>query len=183
MSDNERMTRAIIEVIAESMQQYENELNVPMERTTDTEGQCSICLENFDNEREIVQIPCQHKFHKDCIETWFETHSTCPMCRRNYGPEPETINRLEFREMITINTFNLHFDNRETFTTQWSFDSTPLDLFLYLRRTIRFSQTQHKLVLIFNTIIFTCNESLEYLVQSWRSFGIIGTFDISVRIF
>tara|TARA_B100001094_G_scaffold286671_1_gene301690 strand:- start:3729 stop:4298 length:570 start_codon:yes stop_codon:yes gene_type:complete len=189
MSDhNERITQAIMEVIAENIQTHiqDNEMEhipieVPMRQTNNTEGQCSICLEQFSDEQDIVQIPCEHKFHRTCIETWFETHTTCPICRRNY--QSETVHRLEVRELITQNTFILHLEGQESITSYWSLDSTPLDLFLHLRRTIQFSQSQHKLVLIFNDIIFTCNESLDYLVQSWRFFGIIGSFNIQIKIF
>lgn len=24
---------------------------------------------------------CEHMFHKDCIDTWFQTSSFCPICR------------------------------------------------------------------------------------------------------
>jgi len=43
---------------------------------------CSICLESKDLD---YTTPCNHKFHKECIESWFETDShqekTCPECR------------------------------------------------------------------------------------------------------
>jgi len=43
---------------------------------------CSICLESKDLD---YTTPCNHKFHKECIESWFQTDShqekTCPECR------------------------------------------------------------------------------------------------------
>ena len=43
---------------------------------------CSICLRYTDID---YTTPCQHKFHKQCIEGWFESlptrAKTCPICR------------------------------------------------------------------------------------------------------
>ena len=40
---------------------------------------CSICLE--ENNKRCVQLPCGHKFHKVCINTWFNNSKECPLCR------------------------------------------------------------------------------------------------------
>ena len=41
--------------------------------------QCTICLENISSEFRLLK--CKHKFHKNCIEKWFEAKDTCPVCR------------------------------------------------------------------------------------------------------
>lgn len=49
---------------------------------------CSICLETHRKEDtcEVVQLACNHRFHKECIDTWitknFETKNQpkCPLC-------------------------------------------------------------------------------------------------------
>ena len=45
---------------------------------------CAICL--VDNPRYYVSIWCEtpccfQKFHRECINTWIDTHKKCPMCR------------------------------------------------------------------------------------------------------
>ena len=46
------------------------------------EDSCSICREPFENSSIIRKInSCGHKFHLSCIDTWFQTQHTCPMCR------------------------------------------------------------------------------------------------------
>ena len=42
--------------------------------------QCSICQTSF-NDQIIRTLPCNHCFHALCIDEWFCTHNTCPLCR------------------------------------------------------------------------------------------------------
>jgi hypothetical protein len=52
--------------------------------------ECSICYENiersygdyFTSEYALI-LPCAHRFHKECINTWFDKCHilTCPYCR------------------------------------------------------------------------------------------------------
>ena len=55
-----------------------------------TVAQCTICFEKlffenndkFDpNRDEVVQMPCSHLYHKDCIVQWLQTSHMCPLCR------------------------------------------------------------------------------------------------------
>ncbi|XP_010532451.1 PREDICTED: RING-H2 finger protein ATL81-like [Tarenaya hassleriana] len=44
--------------------------------------ECSICLSELSDEYTVRFItPCHHAFHTDCIDLWFESHKTCPVCR------------------------------------------------------------------------------------------------------
>ena len=43
---------------------------------------CTICRENFNPNSIVRKINgCSHVFHINCIDTWFETNITCPICR------------------------------------------------------------------------------------------------------
>ncbi|XP_075521113.1 RING-H2 finger protein ATL7-like [Primulina tabacum] len=45
-------------------------------------GFCSICLNDIcrgDTHRRLPR--CMHSFHSGCIDAWFESRSTCPLCR------------------------------------------------------------------------------------------------------
>uniref|UniRef100_A0A1A9WMA3 RING-type domain-containing protein n=1 Tax=Glossina brevipalpis TaxID=37001 RepID=A0A1A9WMA3_9MUSC len=46
---------------------------------------CSICMENFINSDAIYSTSCGHVFHHNCIQSWRETSTKCPMCRVEYG--------------------------------------------------------------------------------------------------
>ena len=43
------------------------------------EDKCSICMSNIEDKCYIT--PCNHKYHKECIDKWKERNNTCPMCR------------------------------------------------------------------------------------------------------
>jgi hypothetical protein len=43
---------------------------------------CCICLSRYSVGELLRQIPiCKHVFHENCILEWFQTHSSCPLCR------------------------------------------------------------------------------------------------------
>ncbi|KAH3730151.1 hypothetical protein DPMN_056132 [Dreissena polymorpha] len=47
---------------------------------------CSICIESMDtcNESNSIKcLPCFHKFHTGCIDTWLnvQENRSCPVCR------------------------------------------------------------------------------------------------------
>ncbi len=42
---------------------------------------CSICLANID--KSTQKLPCNHEFHKNCIDVWLKNNASCPICRTN----------------------------------------------------------------------------------------------------
>lgn len=50
--------------------------------------ECSVCLCEFEgNEKGRLLPKCHHSFHIDCIDMWFQSHSTCPLCRASALPD------------------------------------------------------------------------------------------------
>ena len=45
-----------------------------------TNKACPICFENNSN----WTLPCNHCFHKKCIQKWFQFNKTCPNCRKEF---------------------------------------------------------------------------------------------------
>ena len=41
---------------------------------------CSVCLDTFDPGDEITCLPCNHEFHKECIERWLRQKNVCVFC-------------------------------------------------------------------------------------------------------
>ncbi|XP_064973380.1 E3 ubiquitin-protein ligase EL5-like [Musa acuminata AAA Group] len=51
--------------------------------------ECAVCLSQLTDGEVARLLPkCGHGFHLDCIDMWFCSHSTCPLCRRPVGINP-----------------------------------------------------------------------------------------------
>lgn len=40
---------------------------------------CTICHDTYVHGHEVVELPCNHCFHEDCIMMWLKAHHTCPV--------------------------------------------------------------------------------------------------------
>lgn len=52
----------------------------------DRKAACPICLCNFNNNSQLVKLPCKHYFHMQCVRRWMEVCPSqvfsCPLCRQ-----------------------------------------------------------------------------------------------------
>ncbi|KAK1992445.1 hypothetical protein LX36DRAFT_296861 [Colletotrichum falcatum] len=49
---------------------------------------CSICTEDFTVGEDVRVLPCNHKFHPNCVDPWLVNVSgTCPLCRLDLRPQ------------------------------------------------------------------------------------------------
>lgn len=44
---------------------------------------CVICAEDPDPTSTILTLPCLHRFHENCMTSWFLRSNTCPTCRHD----------------------------------------------------------------------------------------------------
>lgn len=43
---------------------------------------CAICLQSYLEDDECRALPCNHNYHRQCIDKWLTNgHNSCPMCR------------------------------------------------------------------------------------------------------
>ncbi|KAJ8766463.1 hypothetical protein K2173_022522 [Erythroxylum novogranatense] len=50
-------------------------------------AECAVCLSEFEEKEMGRTLPkCGHSFHVECIDMWFHSHSTCPLCRSLVEP-------------------------------------------------------------------------------------------------
>uniref|UniRef100_A0A0D3F329 RING-type E3 ubiquitin transferase n=1 Tax=Oryza barthii TaxID=65489 RepID=A0A0D3F329_9ORYZ len=43
---------------------------------------CAVCLEDVARGETVRRLPaCGHLFHRDCVDMWLHSHTTCPLCR------------------------------------------------------------------------------------------------------
>ena len=57
---------------------------------TDEDGNqgCSICTEDFERGQDQRVLPCDHRFHPECIDPWLlNVSGTCPLCRVDLRPQ------------------------------------------------------------------------------------------------
>ncbi|XP_058764681.1 RING-H2 finger protein ATL5-like [Vicia villosa] len=48
---------------------------------------CAICLSEYTDGDECRKLPnCDHVFHSQCIDRWFTSQSSCPLCRALVQP-------------------------------------------------------------------------------------------------
>jgi hypothetical protein len=45
------------------------------------EKKCIICHDEFSKGDKACQMPCQHLFHADCLNSWLKIRNSCPICR------------------------------------------------------------------------------------------------------
>ncbi|KAI1766604.1 hypothetical protein GGR53DRAFT_485919 [Hypoxylon sp. FL1150] len=58
------------------------------EQTEEEHLGCSICTEDFIVGQDVRVLPCDHKFHPQCIDPWLVNVSgTCPLCRLDLRPQ------------------------------------------------------------------------------------------------
>lgn len=51
------------------------------------EQTCAVCLCDFTEAEEVRVLPeCLHLFHVACVDTWLNSHSSCPLCRADTIP-------------------------------------------------------------------------------------------------
>ncbi|KAJ1687564.1 hypothetical protein LUZ63_018954 [Rhynchospora breviuscula] len=55
---------------------------VHAETNGEAKKECAVCITEFvDGQIGRLLPACGHKFHRECVDTWFMKHSTCPICR------------------------------------------------------------------------------------------------------
>ncbi|CAF2101020.1 hypothetical protein BRARA_E02489 [Brassica rapa] len=65
--------------------------------------ECAVCLSEFEEGESGRVLPgCKHTFHVDCIDMWFHSHSTCPLCRSLVEPLAGSEVTMEEQVVITI---------------------------------------------------------------------------------
>ncbi|XP_024972144.1 RING-H2 finger protein ATL3-like [Cynara cardunculus var. scolymus] len=54
--------------------------------------ECAVCLSELqEGEKTRILPKCNHAFHVECIDMWFHSHSTCPICRNLVSEQTDKI--------------------------------------------------------------------------------------------
>ena len=76
-----RHIEAVTSTIANANRQRpasENAIQSLLKNVECVEDICAICLASM----EITAMPCDHRYHSDCLLYWLKTADTCPCCRK-----------------------------------------------------------------------------------------------------
>lgn len=77
--------------------------------TISGEYSCGVCQDDIDisERKNILELPCKHMYHTDCILPWFEKSNTCPICRTEFDSE-EVHNHISTDTSESTNHGNRH---------------------------------------------------------------------------
>ncbi|KAJ0980632.1 hypothetical protein J5N97_008887 [Dioscorea zingiberensis] len=66
-------------------------LPIAVRSPSDAPTDCSVCLMEIQEGEKVRVLPkCHHEFHTECIDMWFFSHATCPLCRAAVEAETPT---------------------------------------------------------------------------------------------
>lgn len=131
------------------------------------QSQCPICLETYETDSSVVTLECSHHFHSRCIATWFEAHSTCPVCRHDERSEDEDNNvtfNISPEMLMSVNgSLSLVFiyPHGVRQTTMWYRSNTLIEVFQFLLRSC--SHRNSNLQLKIGESVFKTSESFNIL--------------------
>jgi E3 ubiquitin-protein ligase RNF115/126 len=82
------------------------------------ENVCPVCKDEFVIDDIIMDLPCEHYFHKDCIMPWLNEHDSCPVCRFELKTDDEDYEnwKKERNQENTNNNDNFHNVNNNIST-------------------------------------------------------------------
>jgi E3 ubiquitin-protein ligase RNF38/44 len=86
---------------------------------------CTICLNEFHAEEKLRLLPnCSHDFHIDCIDTWLQSNTSCPLCRvsiTNLIPHQKQTHGITSDRERELEHGGNYFTRREAFRNdKWS---------------------------------------------------------------
>ena len=73
------------------------------------ENTCSVCKEDFVIGNKMMDLPCKHYFHEECLMPWLNQHDSCPICRfelKTDDPDYEKMKILRNENTMSINGNN-----------------------------------------------------------------------------
>lgn len=77
---NRLLTESQVKELEE--QEFQKDETIDNDEEVGSAYSCAICLDEFEDKEKVRVLPCQHKFHDDCVLPWLtQRHSSCPLCK------------------------------------------------------------------------------------------------------
>ena len=61
------------------------------------ENTCSVCKEDFVIGSKLMDLPCKHAFHEECLMPWLNQHDSCPICRYELKTDDEDYEKMKLQ--------------------------------------------------------------------------------------
>eukprot|EP00457_Paulinella_chromatophora_P008973 gb/GEZN01009023.1/.p1 GENE.gb/GEZN01009023.1/~~gb/GEZN01009023.1/.p1 ORF type:complete len:268 (-),score=30.33 gb/GEZN01009023.1/:362-1165(-) len=83
---------------------------------------CTICqdsLQDAENHehRKVIELPCKHLYHEECLFSWLSVRNTCPVCRFSLPLATSEADRIEARATATVTEDDLSLDSKLVVST------------------------------------------------------------------
>ena len=71
------------------------------------ENTCSVCKEDFFIGNKMMDLPCNHYFHEECLMPWLNQHDSCPICRFELKTDDDDYEKMKLQRNNNQNRNNL----------------------------------------------------------------------------
>mmetsp|Transcript_10398 Transcript_10398/g.15075 ORF Transcript_10398/g.15075 Transcript_10398/m.15075 type:complete len:101 (-) Transcript_10398:202-504(-) len=51
--------------------------------TPEEDRSCIVCISDHDVGDMLRVLPCQHAFHRKCVDQWLQLDKSCPLCKQD----------------------------------------------------------------------------------------------------
>lgn len=76
-------------VIIESLHRFKLDKRGLELLTKVQEKTCPVCQDDLIIEQSVIEMPCKHVYHLECLEPWLKLHNSCPTCRYELPTDDE----------------------------------------------------------------------------------------------
>ena len=71
----------------EAEEEEREEEEVAASEASEDDGDCCpVCLNSYAASELVIELPCAHVFHEQCIARWLQQEPSCPQCRYLVAP-------------------------------------------------------------------------------------------------
>ncbi len=130
---------------------------------TNNNEECSICLSTlskFAISSKSHTLACNHTYHKDCIDEWFKTNSTCPLCRCNVKIIEKDIPIPSITINIPITIVNSNQNNKKNTIIKYiSFIFYYFFILFHMGSAVYYYYQSHRINTNINNYIKTLNDT------------------------
>ncbi|KAE8702259.1 Detected protein of unknown function [Hibiscus syriacus] len=96
---------------------------------------CAVCRDEFEVGGEAIKLPCKHLYHPDCIVSWLNIKTTCPICRFKIDGDSNNTASDDAYETSEMNHRDIGLGVEDLANgVTWLLSSRPLRIFSHWTR-------------------------------------------------